>query len=151
MLLVAENIMQLRSPAFAYNGLIPVAYTCDGENINPELHVAGIPNGTKSLALLVEDCTAPAQTFDHWVMWNIPPRERIAKNSSPGAQGRNSLHENKYYGPCPASGIHRYRFTLYALDTLLELPFNTTKDDLHRAMQGHILACSELTGLYKRT
>jgi Raf kinase inhibitor-like YbhB/YbcL family protein len=150
MLLVAEKTLQLKSPSFAGNGSIPVQFTCDGENMNPELTVLGIPDGTMSLALIMEDPDAPGGTFDHWIMWNIPPRDRIAENSSPGAQGRNSRNENKYCGPCPPSGVHHYYFTVYALDTRLALPITTGKNELLRAMQGHVLGSSTLVGIYKR-
>lgn len=150
MLLVAEKTLQLKSPAFANNGVIPPQYAREGDNINPELSLSGLPDGTRSLALIVEDLDAP-EGFDNWIMWNIPPRDRIAENSSPGAQGRNSLNENKYCGPCPVSGVHRYRFTVYALDTRFDLPITTDKKLLHGAMQGHIIAQTELYGLYKRS
>lgn len=149
MLLVAEKTLQLKSPAFANNGVIPTQYTREGDNINPELSLSGLPDTTRSLALVVEDLDAP-EGFDNWIMWNIPPRDRIAENSSPGAQGRNSLNENKYCGPCPASGVHRYRFIVYALDTRFDLPITTDKKLLRGAMQGHIIAQTELYGLYKR-
>lgn len=150
MLLVAEKTLQLKSPVFTDNGLIPSQYTCDGENVNPELHISGIPDGTQSLALIVEDPDAPGGTYDHWVMWNIPPRDRIEENSSPGAQGRNSRNENKYYGPCPPHGAHHYHFKIYALDTRLDLPITTDKAALLKALHGHILAGGELVGVYKR-
>lgn len=149
MLLVAEKTLQLKSPVFHNNGVIPPQYTREGDNVNPELRLDGVPDGTRSLALIMEDLDA-SDGFDNWVMWNIPPRDRIAENSSPGAQGRNSLNENKYCGPCPTSGVHRYRFTVYALDTRLDLPITTNKKLLLDAMQGHIIAQTELYALCKR-
>lgn len=150
MLLVAEKTLQVKSPVFSNNGAIPSQYTCDGENINPELQISGIPEGTKTLALVMDDPDAPGGTYDHWIMWNIPPRQRIEENSAPGAQGRNSRKENKYYGPCPPAGLHHYHFKLYALDTKLDLPITTDKTALEAAMKGHVLANGELIGTYKK-
>lgn len=144
--------LTVKSLAFENNKLIPKKYSCDGEEVNPPLIIAGIPDGTKSLVLLVDDPDAPRGTFDHWVMWNIPPATNVAENSVPGTEGLNSAGEHKYIGMCPPYGTHRYFFKVYALNTKLTLNANATrKKDLEKAMQGHILAKGELVGLYARS
>jgi Raf kinase inhibitor-like YbhB/YbcL family protein len=145
--------MQIRSPAFVTNGYIPARYTCDGTDINPPLEFADVPAGTKSLALIVDDPDAPVGMWVHWVVWNIDPATReIAEDSVPSGagHGKNDWKRNNYGGPCPPSGVHRYFFKLYALDVKLNLGSGATKAELEKAMQGHILATSELIGLFKR-
>jgi len=149
MAIVAHKTLTVKSPAFADNDFIPSKYTCNGSNINPELVVKDIPAETKSLALIVDDPDAKG-TFDHWIMWNIPVKEKIEENSVPGAQGKNSNNENKYTGPCPPSGTHHYHFRVYALDTKFDLPINTNKNSLLKVMDGHILGTGELIGVYKK-
>ena len=131
--------------------MIPARYTCQGEDISPALEIQSIPEGTKSLALIVDDPDAPAGTWVHWVVFNIAPAGRIEESSSPGLQGKTSFGNNAYGGPCPPSGTHRYYFKLYALDTALQLQEGVSKAALTQAMQGHILATAELVGLYKKT
>lgn len=150
MAITLNTTLTVKSPAFANNDFIPSKYTCDGINVNPELNIGDMPKETKSLALVMEDPDAPKGTFDHWVMWNIPLKERIEENSAPGAQGRNSRNENKYHGPCPPEGLHHYYFKIFALDTKLDLPIDTDKKKLLDAMEGHILASGELVCLYKK-
>lgn len=144
--------MELSSPAFAHHQTIPVRYTCQGEDINPPLQISGIPKGTKTLVLIMDDPDAPVGTWDHWVVWNISPTGEIKENSVPAGavQGKNSWGKNSYGGPCPPSGTHRYFFKLYALDTDLNLPPKATKADVEKAIQNHILAQSELMGTYKK-
>jgi Raf kinase inhibitor-like YbhB/YbcL family protein len=145
--------LQIKSPAFVTNGYIPARYSCDGADINPPLEIADVPAGTKSLALIVDDPDAPIGMWVHWVVWNIDPATReIAEDSVPSGstQGKNDWKRNGYGGPCPPSGVHRYFFKLYALDTRLNLGAGTTKAELEKGMQGHILASSELIGLYKK-
>jgi Raf kinase inhibitor-like YbhB/YbcL family protein len=146
------NVKELivKSPAFANNGFIPTKYTCDGEDVNPSISIEGIPDGTQSLALIVDDPDAPMGTWDHWIVWNIPPSGKIEENSVPGVEGLNDFRKHSYGGPCPPSGTHRYFFKIYALDTKLNLNANTRKKDLEKAMQGHILAKGELVGRYSR-
>jgi Raf kinase inhibitor-like YbhB/YbcL family protein len=140
----------VKSPAFANNGFIPTKHTCDGEDVNPPLNIEGIPDGTQSLILIVDDPDAPMGTWDHWIVWNIPPSGKIEENSVPGVEGLNDFRKHSYGGPCPPSGTHRYFFKVYALDTKLNLNANSRKKDLEKAMQGHILAKGELIGRYSR-
>lgn len=142
--------LTVTSSAFEANGFIPEKYTCKGENINPALSVAGVPEGTQSLALIMDDPDAPNGDFVHWVMWNIPIGGVIAENSAPGEQGLNGRKENKYTGPCPPSGTHHYHFKVYALDSRLDLVAGTNKQALLQAMEGHILASGELVGLFRK-
>ncbi len=139
------------SPAFENNQFIPAKYTCDGNNVNPPLTIEGIPEGTKTLALIVDDPDAPMGTWDHWVVWNIPPTSKIEEDTVPGTEGMNDFRRRSYGGPCPPSGTHRYFFKVYALDVKLDLSPASRKSDLEKAMQGHILAEGTLIGLYRRS
>jgi len=148
---ITSTTLTITSSAFKNNGFIPVKYTCDGANINPELRIEGIPADTKSLAVIVDDPDAPGGTFCHWVIWDIPPQNKINEDSQPGIQGRNSFRKNQYSGPCPPGGIHHYHFKVYALNTTLgHLPPNTDEKLLLDAMKGHIISSGDLVGLYKR-
>ena len=144
--------MKLTSAAFIHNAPIPFEYTCDGSDISPSLSISDVPSNAKSLILIMDDPDAPVGTWDHWIVFNIPPStKQIAKGTEPnGVAGKNSWGKTGYGGPCPPSGTHRYFFKLYALDTELNLPEGTTKKDLERAMQGHIIAQAQLMGTYKR-
>ncbi len=141
------------SKAFPHNGTIPSKYTCDGADVSPPLSIADIPKGTKSLALIVDDPDAPVGTWVHWLVWNIAADTReIPENTVPrGAlQGTNDFRKQRYGGPCPPSGTHRYFFKLYALDTALPLAAGATKARIEESMKGHVLAQAELIGLYGR-
>jgi Raf kinase inhibitor-like YbhB/YbcL family protein len=142
--------LSVSSPAFENNKLIPSKYTCDGDNVNPPLTIEGVPDGTKSLVLIVDDPDATIGTFDHWVVWNIPPTNKIEENTVLGTEGVNDYRKHSYDGPCPPWGTHRYFFKVYALDTKLDLSPNSRKKDVEKAMQGHVLAKGELIGLYRR-
>jgi Raf kinase inhibitor-like YbhB/YbcL family protein len=151
----AQNMSTLKisSPAFKHNDHIPPKYTCDGIDVNPPLTIENVPSGAKSLALIVDDPDAPRGTWVHWVVWNIATNiQAIAEHTVPSgaSEGMNDFRKRNYGGPCPPSGTHRYFFKLYALDSLLTLNTNATKVDLERAMKGHILAQSEVIGLYTR-
>ena len=150
-----EGTMKLTSPAFAHNGTIPKQYTCDdGANISPALQWTGTPENTKSFALIVDDPDAPAKIWVHWIVFNIPATmNNLAENVSSGSflQGATDFNgKQQYGGPCPPSGTHHYHFTLYALDTLLDLPAGASKEKLIAAMNGHILEQTTLIGLYER-
>ena len=146
----AVSTLTISSPAFVPMGLIPEKYTCDGANVNPPLDIANIPAAAKCLVLIVDDPDAPAGTWDHWIVWNIPPNGQITENTVPGIEGMNDFGKHRYGGPCPPGGVHRYYFKVYALDQLLNLPVTTRKTGLEKAMEGHILAKGELVGKYRR-
>lgn len=149
---VKDMGLKLTSPAFENNGNIPSIYTCQGQDINPELNIKGIPEQAKSLVLIIDDPDAPMGTWDHWVMWNMPVISKIDENSVPSGaiQGKNSWAKNGYGGPCPPSATHSYAFKLYALDTTLNLDSNSDKKDAEKAMQGHILDQTKLIGKYSK-
>ena len=146
--------MVIISPVFEANGFIPKKFTCDGGNMNPELEIQNLPDGVKSLALIVHDPDAPHPGgFTHWVMWNIDPMATTIKEESvpPGAvEGENGSGEIGFIAPCPPSGVHHYHFMLYALDTKLNLPLSSGKEELLGAMEGRIIEKAELVGLYQR-
>lgn len=145
-----KTALSIKSTAFKNNEFIPSKYTCEGADVNPDLEIEDLPSNTKSLALIVDDPDAPNGTFDHWVMWDIPPKSKIEEDSAPGIEGKNSKQENRYTGPCPPSGTHHYHFKIYALDTKLSfLPPSTNKKSLEKSMKQHIIASGELIGLYK--
>jgi Raf kinase inhibitor-like YbhB/YbcL family protein len=143
--------MKIISPAFSQNGTIPAKYTCDGTNVSPPLHISEVPTGTGSMAMIVEDPDAPGGTFIHWVVYNIPATiNAVHENTEPGIVGRNNYNKTVYMGPCPPSGTHRYFFRLYALDAELDLTPGRSKQELQKAMKGHIVAEAELMGRYSR-
>ena len=145
--------MKITSPAFKNNSLIPAKYTCDGEDINPELDISDLPKNVKSLVLIMDDPDSPSGTWVHWILFNIGSEiNKIRENSVPNGsiQGSNSWRKNEYGGPCPGSGTHRYMFKLYALDRILDLNGDIDKDELERAMKKHVLNQTRLIGLYSR-
>ncbi len=154
--------LMISSTAFSQNGNIPSRYTCEGEDISPPLSWSGVPAGSRSLALIVDDPDAPApaaprMTWVHWVLYNIPPEslglgEAIHASSLPPGtlQGINDWKRTGYGGPCPPIGRHRYFFKLYALDNLLPNLNRPTKAQLEQAMRGHILGQAELLGTYQK-
>lgn len=142
--------IDVSSSVFSANEEIPSRYTCDGEDVNPPLTIGKLPERTRSLALIVEDPDAPMGTWDHWLVWNIPPAKEIKEDSIPGVEGKNSFNKHHYGGPCPPSGTHRYFFKVYALDAMLELGADADKEDLEKAMTGKILGRGEIMGLYRK-
>jgi len=147
--------MVLHSEAFAAGAEIPRVYTCDGSDSAPPLSWSGVPAGTKSLALIVDDPDAPGGTWVHWIVYNLPPAG--GKVAAGGALPKGALHGSNswkkaaYGGPCPPSGRHHYSHRLYALDTLLPDLHGPSKATLEQAMQGHVLAQAELVGTYQRS
>lgn len=144
--------MALTSPAFNNEDPIPEKYSCDGEDISPELDWFGTPEGTVSLVLIMDDPDAPMGTWVHWVLFNLPMdlsglREGM---TGVGLDGSNSWNRTGYGGPCPPSGTHRYFFKLYALDLVLDLESGADKAAVLSAMEGHILGEAELMGTYSR-
>ncbi len=149
----AADDLRISSSIFEDNGNIPGKYTCDGANVNPPLKIENIPQGTKSLVLVLDDRDAPRGTFVHWILWNIAPdTKEIKENSTPEAavRGVTDFKKRKYGGPCPPSRTHRYIFKIYALDTRLDLTPNASKKDVEKAMKGHVISEAQMTGLYKR-
>ncbi|MFA7269628.1 MAG: YbhB/YbcL family Raf kinase inhibitor-like protein [Sterolibacterium sp.] len=154
--------MNLTSSAFSHNGMIPARYTCDGQNVSPPLSWSDLPAGTKSLLLIVDDPdapdpSAPKMTWVHWLVYNLPPSlsglpEGASTNALPAVtlQGLNDWQRAGYGGPCPPIGTHRYFHKLYSLDTLLPDSKNLSKAALEKAMQGHVIAHTELIGRYHR-
>lgn len=149
----AQQTFKISSSVFENGEPIPTKYTCEGEDINPPLLIKNIPTGTKSLVLIVDDPDAPMGTWVHWVVFNIPPTTHlISENSVPGDQGINDFRKFIYGGPCPPSGTHRYFFKLYALDLEPFPVINATlnKKNLLSKMEGHVLAQTELMGVYAK-
>ncbi len=150
----------LTSTAFTDGTAIPAKYTCDEADVSPPLAWSGAPAGTVSFALIVDDPDAPAGTWVHWVLYNLPATtaelpENVAKvetlDLGGARQGRNDFQRPGYGGPCPPPGpAHRYFFKLYALDAPLRLKAGATKQDVEAAMKGHILATAQLVGTYAR-
>lgn len=162
---MTDQSLTLTSSAFQSGGSIPSRFTCDGENVNPPLSISGVPEGARSLALLVDDPDIPEEVkgslgkdvFDHWVLFNISPETvAIGEGQVPeGAiEGANGSGESAYTGACPPKQFepkeHRYFFKLYALDVMLDLPEGAQKDAVEQAMEGHILGQAELMGRYER-
>ena len=148
----------ITSSAFTDGGMIPRQYTCDGEDISPPLAWTGVPESTKSIALICDDPDAPVGTWVHWVLFKIPPSTKdLPANVPPketldnGAKhGTNDFRKLGYGGPCPPGGTHRYYFKLYALDAETSSEAGITKAQLLKDMEGHILAEGQLMGRYKR-
>lgn len=141
----------ISSPAFQPEGDIPLKYSCEGQEINPPLHIENIPHGTQTLAIIVEDPDTSKGTFVHWVVYNIPLASTIKEDSLPGISGINGAGMTGYHGPCPPSGSHRYYFYVFALDAELDLKAGSDKDALQKAMEDHILAKGTLMGRYQKT
>ena len=155
-------MLTIRSPAFAQGAGIPRLHTCEGSDLSPALEFGGVPQGAKSLALVVHDPdapdpAAPRMDYVHWVLYDLPPgcaglpQGAAASALPPGTrQGLNDWKKPGYGGPCPPIGRHRYFFVLYALDTVLEDLGEPTRQKLERAIAGHLLAKAELMGTYEK-
>lgn len=147
---------EISSPAFINGEAIPSDFSCKGRDISPTLKWTNPPTGTQSFALIMDDPDAPMGTWVHWVLYNIPASTRDLKEGMPtdpqlsdgSLQGKTSAGSTGYHGPCPPSGTHRYFFKLYALDTVLSLSARADKKELLAAMEGHILANTELMGTF---
>lgn len=143
--------LNVTSPAFKHDELIPIKYSCEGIDVNPEINITSVPEEAKSLALIMHDPDAPMEGgFTHWVMWNIPVKGKIPEAYTGAQQGVNTSGGSGYVGMCPPEGKHHYHYYIYALDTELELPSGTSKQQLEAAMEGHILSEGKLTGLYQK-
>jgi Raf kinase inhibitor-like YbhB/YbcL family protein len=150
----------ITSTAFSEGEEIPIKYSCNGQNISPALDWSGSPAGTASFALIMDD---PDAVYTHWVIFNLPPDihglpeavpkdEELANGALQGKVGSGGIgYPTGYFGPCPPKGPpHHYRFTLYALDSMLDLSAGASKEELLQAMQGHILGQAQLIGIYQR-
>lgn len=158
----ASVTLSISSPAFVHGEAIPVRFTCEGHDVSPPLAISGVPVGTRSLALIIDDPDAPdpdapRTTYVHWVLYDLPPgtpalAEGVARDAlPPGArEGMNDWHRTGYGGPCPPIGRHRYFHRLYALDFALGNRGPLTKAELMAAIDGHVLAQAELMGTYKK-
>lgn len=153
--------LALTSPAFSEGGAIPSQYTCDAStSTNPPLTISGVPEGARSLVLIVDDPDVPKQLkpdglFVHWVLFNIPTGiETIGEGEAPGVSGVSSAGDTEYVPPCPPPNYeppeHRYVFTLYALDAELALRPGASKDEVLSALEGHVLDEAKLVGRYRR-
>jgi len=150
--------MKVESAAIKEGQPIPRQYTCDGINISPPLEWSGVPKSAKTIAIVADDPDAPAGTWVHWVLYNLPAENIGLVENVPatdnlkagGFQGKNDFGKPGYGGPCPPSGTHRYFFKVYAVDAELPLKAGASKADLETAMQGHIVAQAQLMGTYQR-
>ncbi|MDQ7011958.1 MAG: YbhB/YbcL family Raf kinase inhibitor-like protein [Mariprofundaceae bacterium] len=152
--------LTLTSPAFERQGGIPSRYTCQGEDISPALAWSGVPDGTKSLVLIVDDPdapdpAAPKMTWVHWLLYNLPTdaaglAENVSTLPAGTLEGTNDWKRTGYGGPCPPIGRHRYFFKLYALDTALPDLNEPDKAGLEKVMEGHVIESAELIGTYQK-
>jgi len=152
--------MKLSSPAFANGAPIPAVYSRGGDNVSPPLEWTDVPEGTRSLALIVDDPDAPDPakpklTWVHWVLYNIPPQSPAGglsqgSSSTVGTAAANDWKQMQYDGPAPPIGVHRYFFKLYALDTTIDSTAVSDKPSLLSAMKGHVLASAELVGTFTK-
>jgi len=150
--------IKISSASFQNGGAIPSKYTCDGANVSPALQWSGVPQNAKSLVLICDDPDAPGKTWVHWVLYDLPasttslPEAVPATDKPPtgGKHGKNDFGKPGFGGPCPPSGTHRYFFKLYAVDSETSLNPGASKDQVLKAIEGHILGQGELMGTYKR-
>ncbi len=152
-ILAAEpSQLQITSPAIAEGATIPTQFTCSGAGQSPPLSWSGVPQGAKSLALIVEDPDAPAGTFVHWVVYDIPPTsEGFKAGGSEGKEGANSAGSDRYLGPCPPPGSpHHYHFRLFALDSRIAFGRKADAQSLREAMNAHVIQSAELVGIFGR-
>jgi Raf kinase inhibitor-like YbhB/YbcL family protein len=155
----AVTMIQLSTTSFTPGGTIPRKFTCSGADVSPELSWAAPPAGTKSIALIVDDPDAPVGTWNHWLLYNLPPSAHSLPENQPhtaelanGAlHGKNDFGKIGYNGPCPPPGKpHRYFFRLYALDIKLDLKAGADRRTLDEALKGHIVAQGEVMGTFGR-
>jgi Raf kinase inhibitor-like YbhB/YbcL family protein len=153
----ATPAIKLTSSVFSEGQKIPRQFTCDGINVSPPLEWTGVPKSAKTLAIVADDPDAPAGTWVHWVIYNVPADTMGMVENVPateevaggGVQGKNDFEKIGYGGPCPPSGTHRYFFKIYALDSELPLKAGATKSEVEKASEGHILARAQLMGTYR--
>lgn len=143
-----QSKLMISSPEFINEGMIPLKFTCKGEGFNPALVIDGVPEGTHSMVLIMEDPDTAKGTFTHWVLFDIQPANSVSENSSQGVSGLNSRGEMGYTPPCPPSGVHRYFFHVFALDSALDLHPGSSRSAVEAAMESHILASGSLVGRF---
>lgn len=148
----SKTVMKISSTAFANNGKIPKKYTCDGTGVSPPLKISSVPKNAKSMALILDDPDAPKGTFTHWVIWGISPKKtQFAEGDKKGfVDGTTGVGKTGYFAPCPPSGIHRYVFKLFALDSQVDISTKSKKQELVSTMQNHIIQTATLVGKYSR-
>ena len=152
----AKSELKLTSKAFKEGEAIPRGYTCDGANVSPPLEWTGVPKTAKTIAIIADDPDAPAGTWVHWVLYNLPADGLGLIENTPqtetlnggGVQGKNDFGKIGYGGPCPPSGTHHYFFKFSALDSELQLKPGATKAEVEKAMEGHIVGQAQLMGTY---
>lgn len=145
--------MKIISPAFKEGDIIPKQYTCDGIDVNPPLQFIDVPIQTASLLLIVQDPNAVSGNWVHWLIWNIDPSTKKIDEGTvpPGAiLGLNDFKRMEWGGPCPPNGKHQYVFTLYALDSMLDIPIDTTTFKINQIIKDHIVDKAEMTVFYER-
>ncbi len=150
------------SSVFKDKEFIPKKYTCEGQDVNPELVISNIPDGAKTIAIICDDPDAPIGTFVHWVLWNYPvdgpsvkipeALPKVEKLQNGAMQGYNDFGKVGYNGPCPPKGhgVHHYHFKIYAVNSLIELNGKVTKEVLERALSSRIIAQAKIVGLYEK-
>ena len=144
---------KLSSPAFSDSGSIPQKFTCQGDNVSPELKWSEAPAGAKSFALIMDDPDVPGGTFTHWVLFDIPAdQQQLAEAAAPiGVGGNNGMNQTGYLGPCPPSGSHRYYFRLYALDVpSLNLKAGAARSEVEAALKNHVIGVADTMGRYEQ-
>ncbi len=150
--------IEIKSRSFNAGEIIPAKYTCDGENVSPQLSWTCSVEGVKTFAVIVEDPDAPSGIFTHWIVYNIQAKiNSLMENSTPSKNlpdevlmGTNDFGRIGYGGPCPPSGTHRYFFKVYGLDSAVHLDTGATIREVMKKMEGHIIARGELMGKYRR-
>jgi Raf kinase inhibitor-like YbhB/YbcL family protein len=145
--------IKLSSIAFEHEGTIPDKYSCKGNDISPPLTISGVPNGTKSLVLIMDDPDAPYKTWVHWIVYNIDPRQNtIAENTIPwnAEVGQSDFGVDEYRGPCPPIGKHKYSLRIYALDAKIAVEKGPTLAKIEKLMDSHILDTYELLGYFEK-
>ncbi|MEA2112410.1 MAG: YbhB/YbcL family Raf kinase inhibitor-like protein [Patescibacteria group bacterium] len=147
-----EMNLGLSSPVFLDQTNISAKYTCDGDNINPPLQISGVGEQAKSLVLIMDDPDALTEVWNHWIKFNIPvtTQEIIEGGEPEGISGEGTGGNLEYSGPCPSEAEHSYVFRLYSLDTELALPEGSSREEVEKEMEGHILQTAELVGKYER-
>ena len=150
--------IKLTSTAFKEGELIPRQHTCDGVNVSPSLEWSGVPKIARTLVIIADDPDAPAGTWVHWVLYNLPADNIGMVENLPatdelragGFQGKNDFGKIGYGGPCPPSGTHHYLFKIYGLDSELSLKAGATKAEVEKSMEGHVVSQGQLMGIYRK-